>query len=344
MHHHDIHVGLYKSPALNKSTKIILNYLVGIGLFFWLSYSIYHQVLHQPNLRTSITSLKGMLNSGGLGGLAAVCLLMLVNWGLEARKWQILVDPLERVSFTRSFLAILSGLSMAVVTPNRIGEYGGRILYLKNMNKLRAITVTLIGSFSQLIITILFGIGGLIYYIHHFNAAPGIILVTPGIWQKFSLILLAILTIGSVILYFRLDLIVNLISRVRLLRRIRAFVLILGRFSRTDLQKVLVLSAARYIIFSAQYLILLQLLGVGLAWWPGFWMISLIFLIMAIVPTITLAELAIRGEVGLFFLGLLSPDKLGITAATVGIWFINLILPAAIGSLLLLRVQVFSDK
>lgn len=288
--------------------------------------------------------LKVLLDSGHLAGLLAVILLMPINWGLEARKWQILVDPLEKISLSRSFFAILSGLSLAVITPNRIGEYGGRILYLKRMNKLRAISVTVIGSFSQLIITILCGIGGLVYYILHLGAIQGNILFSTALWQKFSLGLLAILTAGLVILYFRLDLIVNLFSKVKLLSRLKTFILILGRFSPRELGKLLLLSFGRYLLFSVQYLFLLQLSGVGLIWWQGLLMISLIFLIMAIIPTIALAEVMIRGEVSLFFLGMLSGNKLGIITATVGIWFINLILPAIIGSLLLLRIQVFNDK
>jgi uncharacterized membrane protein YbhN (UPF0104 family) len=271
-------------------------------------------------------------------------LLMGVNWALEARKWQILVQPLEPLSFIRSFLAILSGLSLAVVTPNRIGEYGGRILYLRNINKLRAIMVTVVGSFSQLIITIIFGILGLAWDIHFTAVRLQRNPLTSGLWQKFSLCILGLLLVGCITLYFRLDLIVNLFDRFRPLRRLRTFVQILGRFSPVELRRVLILSALRYFIFSIQYLLLLQLLGVSVIWWQGLLMISLIFLVMAIVPTIALAEVAIRGEVSLFFLGMLSKNSLGIASATVAIWFINLILPAILGSLLLLRVHVFQDK
>ncbi len=278
-----------------------------------------------------------------LAGLILVLVLMVLNWILESRKWQILVDPLEHVTLGRSFLAILSGLSLAVVTPNRIGEYAGRILYLKNIHKLRAITVTVVGSFSQLIVTIIAGICGLAWDIH-FTAGIGPHPLVSSFWEKISLFLLGILTVGCVILYFRLDLIVNLFVRFRFLRRLRTLVLILGRFSSRDLRRVLALSGLRYLVFSIQYLFLLRLFGVELIWWQGLAMISLIFLIMAIVPTIALAEVAIRGEVSLFFLGLLSSNTLGIASATVGIWFINLILPAILGSLLLLRVRVFQDK
>jgi hypothetical protein len=65
---------------------------------------------------------------------------------------------------------------------------------------------------------------------------------------------------------------------------------------------------------------------------------------MAIVPTIAIAELGVRGQIGLYFLGLQSINKVGIIAATFGIWFINLIIPAIAGSVLILGIKVFSDK
>ena len=53
----------------------------------------------------------------------------------------------------------MSGLSvsLAMNTPNGSGEYFGRILYVKEGNRLRAITLTLVGSISQLIVTMVLG-------------------------------------------------------------------------------------------------------------------------------------------------------------------------------------------
>jgi hypothetical protein len=65
---------------------------------------------------------------------------------------------------------------------------------------------------------------------------------------------------------------------------------------------------------------------------------------MAVLPTIAIAEIGLRGSVSLHFLGLLSDNTAGILAATVAIWLINLVLPAAIGSILLLGVKIFKDK
>src|SRR5690606_5376414 len=128
---------------------------------------------------------------GGIA-LALVLILMLFNWGLEARKWQLLVRSLEQISFLRAFSAILSGVSLSINTPNRIGEYGGRMLYLSNQNKLKSIAAAVVGSLSQLIITIIFGLTGLIYYINNFPLVKAHGYFAPNFWEK---ILLGVLVV-----------------------------------------------------------------------------------------------------------------------------------------------------
>lgn len=313
-------------------------------MFIWLAYSIFHQVKHQENLHLAARELRGALEGRKLTGLIIVFLMMLVNWGIEAYKWRMLVKPLEKISFRKSFYAILSGVSMSVNTPNRIGEYAGRVLYLRNSNKLRGIAVTGVGSFSQFIVTILFGIIGLAYYLQHFELFSDGGSLPAVFWERMLLVLLLLIDAITLFLYFRLQIIVSLFDRIKILRRARDLVNIISGFSTAELKSLLVLSVLRYLVFSAQYLILLQIMGVEMQWWQGFLMISLIYLVLALVPTVAIAELGIRGQVGLYFLGLLSGNKIGIITATFGIWFINLILPAILGSLLLLGIKVFSDK
>ena len=66
---------------------------------------------------------------------------------------------------------------------------------------------------------------------------------------------------------------------------------------------------------------------------------SVSFLVMAVIPTFAIAELGLRGKVSLIFAGLFSANKAGIIFTTAGIWFINLIIPALIGSLLILSIK-----
>lgn len=326
---------------LSKSTKIIFNYIFGLLLFVWLCFSIYNQLRHQENLPLSLEKVKQGFQDNWLG-ISLVAVLMFLNWGLEARKWQILTHPIEKLSFRKAFYAILSGVSFSVITPNRIGEYGGRILYLHNKHRLRGISVMAIGSLSQFITTLIFGLAGLLFFIPHFSTVGNYVI--PDLWKVAFLIIVILLAIAGLMLYFHLSVIVRVFKRIKWLRRLKVYVRVISRFSDRSLLEVWLFSISRYLVFSAQYLILLNALGANILWWQGFLMIFLIYVVMAMIPTIAIAELGIRGEAGLFFLGLLSANKVAILAATAGIWLINLLIPAILGSLLLPGIKILNGE
>ena len=62
--------------------------------------------------------------------LVLVILLMFVNWGIEAKKWQVLMSSIQKVSFLRAYRAIFSGQALAFNTVNRIGDFAGRAVFL----------------------------------------------------------------------------------------------------------------------------------------------------------------------------------------------------------------------
>jgi hypothetical protein len=72
---------------------------------------------------------------------------------------------------------------------------------------------------------------------------------------------------------------------------------------------------------------------------------SVVFLVMAVVPTLTfLTELGLRWEASIQVLELYSPNIVGIFATSFAVWLINLIIPALIGSLLILRIKLFKSR
>jgi hypothetical protein len=326
--------------VLSKSTKIIFNYTFGLLLFVWLCFSIYNQLTRQENLHLSLQEVKRGFQDNW-AGITLVGLLMIVNWSLEARKWQILTVPVQKLGFKRALYAIFSGVSLSVITPNRIGEYGGRILFLRHDKRLQGISVTAVGSLSQFITTLVFGLAGLLFYLLKFSDTGNFVI--PDLWKIISVGIVVILAGLALVLYFHLSLIIRLFKRIKWLRQLRVYIRVIGMFSGGTLWKIWLFSIARLIVFSAQYLILLNALGAGIIWWQGFLMIFLIYLVMALIPTIAIAELGIRGEAGLFFLGLLSTNKIAILAATAGIWLINLLIPAILGSLLLPGIKVLNE-
>lgn len=320
---------------ISKNIKIFINYFLGPLLFIWLSWSIYSQIKKQPNLEEAWLTIRESISSPMVWNVAAVMLLMVVNWSLEAIKWKISVKEIQQVSFLKALRAVLSGVSFSVSTPNRVGEYLGRVLYMDDGNRLKTISITIVGSISQLIITLLMGAIGLIVLKPAIEAGQ---IISP-MWMNVILYGVMIVLAGVSLFYFKLSWLIKLVDKLPGSKKFVYLVEALEGFGATLLLKLLSLSLFRFIVFIVQYYLLFRLFSVELSWAQCFWTVSVSFLVMAVIPTIAIAELAQRGKVVTTITGLYSVNELGITFATAGIWFINLILPAIIGSLLILSIR-----
>ena len=106
--------------SLNKNIKIFFNYVLGPLVFCLLIYSIYRQIQRHPDWRHSLEEIKKAFDSAAALKLKGVLGLMVVNWGIEARKWQLVIRRLQPISFFRSFKATFSGTTLAFFTPNRM--------------------------------------------------------------------------------------------------------------------------------------------------------------------------------------------------------------------------------
>ncbi|MDZ4810087.1 MAG: lysylphosphatidylglycerol synthase transmembrane domain-containing protein [Bacteroidota bacterium] len=326
---------------LNKNTKLFINYFLGPLLFAWLAWSIYHQIKKQPDLETAWRGIKESFSTPLVWNLVAVILLMIVNWSVEAIKWKISVKPIQQVSFLKALRAVLSGVSFSVSTPNRVGEYLGRVLYMDEGNRLKTISITIVGSISQLIITLLMGCIGLIIL------RPGIESnqVLSPIWMKVIIYGTIAVLSGLLLFYFRLAWIIKWVDRLPGSNRFAYLIRALEDFDTGLLFKLLLLSAMRFVVFIVQYYLLFHLFAVDVSWSQVFWAVSVSFLVMAVIPTIAIVELVQRGKVMTTIMALYTTNNLGVGFTTAGIWLINLIIPAIIGSLLLLVMRkIYSKK
>ncbi len=312
---------------MNKSTKIWLNYLTGFGLSALLLWGIYAQVKNQLTNVDEDT----WWQTGPQGWLYSCIALMLVNIALETGKWQILAGSAEALTFRQSLTSYLAGIAISIVTPNRLGEYPGRILYLKRKNTFRLISVSILGSFAQLLTIFIYGTAALIYY----NIAH------PGIWEKVLLAGSVVMMLILALCYWHFESWLPLLSKIKWLQKYKIYGQLMMRFTPKEQLTILFISLLRFAVFTVQYLVLLRWMNVIVPPTDGFFLSALFFWTIAVVPSIALAELGIRGQVGLYLFATFSVNAIGILSATIGLWFINLIVPAIVGSILLLRMRVF---
>lgn len=318
---------------LTRNSKIFINYFLGPLLFIWLTWSIYQQIAAQPGLNQAWQQIIHSWGTQKLILLAVTLALMFLNWGLEAYKWMIAVRSVQQLPFMQAFQAIFSGVSFSVTTPNRMGEYLGRLMYVQEGSRLRTISGTIVGSMSQLIITLLFGLIGLLFLQDRF-VGQGLIDQT---WMQVIISGVSLVLTMMILFYFRLSWIVKLAGKIPGSKRFFYLVEALEALDTSALFQLLIVSFLRFLVFSLQYYLFFYLFEVNIGVAAAFWSVNVSFLVMAVIPTIAIAELAQRGKVIITIVGLYSANHLGITLATAAVWLVNLILPAVIGSILILR-------
>ncbi len=325
---------------LNKNIKIFINYFLGPILFIWLSWSIYREIKNQPDIEMAWQKIGESFSSPLLLNVVAVILLMIINWSIEAIKWKISVSEIQKISFTKALRAVLSGVSFSVSTPNRVGEYLGRVLYMDDGNRLKTISVTIVGSISQLIVTIFMGLTGLVILRPYIQDEH----VISSIWLSMIIYAGLGVLLFLTLFYFRLSWLIKWVDRLPGMKRFAYLVKVLEGFNATLLLRILSLSLFRFIVFIIQYYLLFRLFDVEVSLWQTLWSVSVSFLVMAAIPTFAIAELGLKGKVSLIFTGLFSENKAGIIFTTAGIWVINLIIPAIIGSLMILSIKKINTE
>jgi Lysylphosphatidylglycerol synthase TM region len=330
---------------LNKNIKLILNYFLGPIVFLLLSFSIYRQLIKQPDWHESWREVKNALSDNQQWKLITVVLLMLLNWGLEAKKWQLAIRPLQSIPFRRAFLATLTGTCMACFTPNRMGEYLGRILYIEEGKRISSISLTIVCSIGQLIVTLFFGCAGILYLQQHIQGFHVPSQHSLYIWLNVLLSGGLVVLLMLSVFYFRLSWLIKLLKKVSLPASFFSAVKVLEEFNATILLRILFLSFVRYLVFIAQYYLLFSVFGVSLSLMETAAGMSVVFLVLAVIPTFTfLTELGLRWEAAIQVMALFSANTTGIFATSFGIWLINLIIPALAGSLLILNIKLFRNK
>jgi MFS family permease len=326
---------------LNKNIKILLNWFLGPVLFIIISYSLYRQVMQQPDLAQRWQQIKLSWQSWKF---LLVIGMMFLNWGIEAAKWKLLVNHVQQISFFRAFKSVLAGCSVTMLTPNRIGEYGGRMLFVQPQHRIKAISLTITGSISQLLITMIMGCLGLLFLRFFSHSSSNALPVLPHFWGDVLIYFSVAATLLLFLFYIRLGWLVRLLEKLPALNKVTKHIAVLDEFNTRQLVQLLALSLLRYGVFVLQYVMLLQVMQVQISFGLCFWLITVFYLVMAVAPTIGFLELPIRVKASLQLMQLYSANTLGIQTAALAIWLINLVVPAVIGSILISGIKIVNNK
>ena len=269
--------------------------------------------------------------------IGGALVLMVVNWGTEAIKWRLLVRTVEPIPFGRAFLATIAGTSIGMITPNRVGEFVGRILFLAPENRIPASFATAVGSISQFVVTVVMGTIGCIGV---FGRAGALGMGPLGIAM---IALCTVVAIGTLVLYFNPDLLHALVARLPVVRKWERHAAVLDRFGSPLLARVLLLSVLRYAVFTVQFLVLLMVFA-DLPITEALFAIPVAFLVSTLIPTVMLTELGVRGSVAVALISPQLAQDRGVFLASTALWLVNIAVPALAGSIILLMARIRSSK
>jgi len=268
--------------------------------------------------------------------LLAAVILIFLNFSSESIKWQRLVNRLQPVNFWFALRSVLTSLSMAVTTPNRIGDIVTRGLTLKPGNRLAGTGHTFLCILAQMVVTITLGLVGAATYFPSndflFKDQQDSWMVTLAVAIGTGLVL--------IILYFSIDRLSGFFQKFRWLKIFHPFLLALQGVSANDKAFLLLFSMLKFLTYITQFYLILLFFGISIPPFTGLSAVALIYLILHFLPLPTVADMGLRGSVALWILKPYTTNDPAIIFTTFLIWIINIMIPALIGLILLRKVRL----
>ncbi len=336
-----------QGSKLHKTLNILFRLMiVALSLGF-----IYRKLFAEGDFEELSTAFQSFYHQADFFLLLVITLIMmLVNWGIEALKWKKLVARVENIGFLQAVQSVISGVTVSIFTPNRTGEFIGRAFILRKGNPGQAVLLTLIGSFSQLLVTILAGLLALAFSFREY--LPDRIQIPS--WSYTGVIMgIILIMIAGLILFFRISIVIRFIEKrfLNKFSKLHFYLNAINTISGKELLPLFFLSMIRYLVFSIQFFLVLKAFGLPVTILDALTLIPVIFLSLAIIPTIALSELGVRGSVSLFFIGeyllkqrgipVSEQEALGAVLAAGLLWVINLAVPAIAGIPFVFKLKFF---
>ena len=330
----------YTSAIVAVSRRIFpkkqVNIIFRAALILALGLSLYYELQSRKNLADLYAVFVQQCSTANWILLAVVVVLMPVNWLIETLKWHPFLRRYDPVSSTKAFYAVMAGISFALFTPNRMGEYAGRLLYVRPENHWKSLMINAVGGVAQYLVLLTGGILGGLWFAGRFLQWNQSDIQTVTV---FALLGLGILYY----IFFNIRHIVPVARRLPWLRKLKPYVrdvVLLEQFRRRDLLLILCWSAVRYGIYCTQYVLLLHFFSIKAGFWGAYAGVATIYLLQTIVPLPAVAGLLVRGNLAVFVWAFFGGNELSSLAATFVLWIINLILPALVGTFSLFHVSI----
>ncbi|WP_140484735.1 hypothetical protein [Flavobacterium sp. GSA192] len=307
--------------SIPHKTKQFLVLLIKILIVAAAFYFIYDQLANNDKLNWQKFIVLFQKNQS-VSGISFILLLSVLNRYFEILKWQNLVQNIRNITIAQSTKQVLAALTAGLFTPNGVGEYAGKALFFNKSEAKKVIFLNLICNGIQMILTIIFGIFGLLYFNAQFNV------ITPK--TVLSLVGICFLLFG--ILFFSKKINIKGYSIEKLIHKI-------NEIPKSIHQRNILLGICRYIVFSHQYYFLFLAFDVDLPYLTLMSAISSVYFLASSLPTFQFLDFAVKGSVAIYFFGILGVNEWIVVFISTLMWFLNVVIPVVIGSYYVLNFK-----
>jgi hypothetical protein len=320
---------------LTGHAKKLLSYLFKLGILVLAAWFIYHRILkNNDNLHKFRLLVAHFTYNKVLITMICVVLLMILNWVLESLKWWYLTRKLSPMSVWKAIEAVFCGLTWAVFTPNRISEYGGRVMFLPNRKRLHGVFAMAVGSFGQNVITNVLGAAASVWFLFTF--------IHPKDWIMLCIVVVAAVLMAIMLtFYFNIQWMVFLLKRIKFLKKYHRFFDIMGNYKTTQLLNIMWFCLARFFTFTFQYYLIIHLLIPQIPLYEMSLLMFVFFFIQSAIPSLDVLDIGVRSITADKLFSYVTDQHIAIVVAVSLIYIINMIIPAILGSIFVFKLKFF---
>ena len=289
-----------------------------------------HRISKGVNIE-ELSSLMSNLAPTNLVWIGLAILLLVPNWIIEAGKLRLVLTQQNQrtareLSMVTCFKSVLTGVTLGIITPARLGEYGGRLVAFPKERRAQVIGATLVTSLGQTIVTLGIGLVCALVLLEEYQFLKTEWLLI-GASVCIVAVLVGILYLPELISSLAKWPFINTKTKNDLEKSTKEVLSLSG----ICLAKVLGLSTLRYGVYTVQYLIVLRVLGVDASFLTLLLHIPLIFFLQTLMPLPPITSLVGRVSAAVVILTHLGPSDFVILTASSLVWVINLVIPAFLG-------------
>jgi hypothetical protein len=319
----DYFCGMISIPHKAKQFLVLLiKLLIVVGAFYF----IYDQLANNDKLDWQKFISLFRKNQSVLG-IVFILLLSVLNRYFEILKWQNLVKVIQEISLSEATKQVLAALTAGIFTPNGVGEYAGKALYYPKADAKKVVFLNLICNGIQMILTIVFGVFGLLYFNAAYNVITGekVLILFGG----FVLLLILLFSVKKIkIKGYSIEKLIHKINEI----------------PKAIHQRNILLGICRYLVFSHQYYFLFLAFDVDLPYLTLMAAITSVYFLASSLPTFQFLDFAVKGSVAIYFFGILGVNEWIVVFISTLMWFLNVVLPVILGSYYVLNFNTKTAK